>query len=85
MPAYKDAATALSENGFSIDLKCSDGICGVCKCDVLSGELDYRDFVLSKKTKAISNDSLPKLRGTGGRSLGDRFVSLTHALIATGG
>ena len=51
VPANKDAATVLSENGFSIDLKCSDGICGVCKCDVLSGEVDHRDFVLSKKQR----------------------------------
>ena len=28
-------------------MKCSDGICGVCKCGVLSGDVEHRDFVLS--------------------------------------
>jgi ferredoxin len=42
------------ENGIHIDLKCSDGICGVCKCDVFSGEVEHRDFVLSKKQRENS-------------------------------
>ena len=41
-------ADVLIENGYPIDLKCSDGICGVCKCGLLSGEVEHRDFVLSK-------------------------------------
>jgi ferredoxin len=38
----------LAENGIHIDVKCSDGICGVCKCGLVSGEVEHRDFVLSK-------------------------------------
>ena len=30
-----------------MDVKCSDGLCGVCQCGVLSGEIEHRDFVLS--------------------------------------
>ena len=45
--AEQDAARALVEAGVHVDLKCSDGICGVCKCGVLSGEVEHRDFVLS--------------------------------------
>ncbi|WP_282182412.1 reductive dehalogenase [Aliiroseovarius marinus] len=41
------AADALNAAGFHVDVKCSDGICGVCKCGVLSGEVEHRDFVLS--------------------------------------
>lgn len=41
------AADALNEAGFHVDVKCSDGICGVCKCGVLSGDVEHRDFVLS--------------------------------------
>lgn len=37
--------------GVHVDVKCSDGICGVCKCTLVSGEVDHRDFVLSKSQR----------------------------------
>lgn len=46
--AEQNAADALIEAGVHVDLKCSDGICGVCKCAVLEGDVEHRDFVLSK-------------------------------------
>ena len=33
------------------DVKCADGICGVCKCGVISGEIEHRDFVLSNRQR----------------------------------
>ena len=51
IPADKSAADVLNENGFKIDVKCSDGICGVCKCGLISGEVEHRDFVLSNKQR----------------------------------
>ena len=42
---------ALLAAGIHIDVKCSDGICGVCKCDIVSGEVEHRDFVLSKSQR----------------------------------
>lgn len=48
VPADKTATDVLTENGIPIDVKCSDGICGVCKCGLVSGEVEHRDFVLSK-------------------------------------
>ncbi len=48
VPADRSAADVLIENGYPIDLKCSDGICGVCKCGLNGGEVEHRDFVLSK-------------------------------------
>lgn len=51
IPADKSAAEVLLENGIAIDLKCSDGICGVCKCGLVSGDVEHRDFVLSKKQR----------------------------------
>ncbi|MDD9910561.1 MAG: reductive dehalogenase [Ahrensia sp.] len=48
IPADKSATDVLAENGIHVDVKCSDGICGVCKCDLVSGEVEHRDFVLSK-------------------------------------
>jgi len=39
---------ALAKHGIHIDVKCSDGICGVCKCGLISGDVEHRDFVLSE-------------------------------------
>ena len=41
------ASDALIANGYPVDVKCSDGLCGVCQCGVLSGDIEHRDFVLS--------------------------------------
>ena len=51
VPADKSATDVLAENGIHIDVKCSDGICGVCKCGLVSGDVEHRDFVLSKKQR----------------------------------
>ena len=48
IPADRIATDVLTENGIAIDVKCSDGLCGVCKCGLISGEVEHRDFVLSK-------------------------------------
>ena len=48
VPEDKSATDVLAENGIHVDVKCSDGICGVCKCGLVSGEVEHRDFVLSK-------------------------------------
>ena len=47
--ADEAATDALLAAGVHVDVKCSDGLCGVCKCTVLGGEVEHRDFVLSKK------------------------------------
>ena len=51
IPADKVPTDVLAENGIHVDIKCSDGICGVCKCGLISGEVEHRDFVLSKKQR----------------------------------
>jgi reductive dehalogenase len=48
VPADSVATDALLQAGVKVDVKCADGICGVCKCGVLSGDVEHRDFVLSK-------------------------------------
>ncbi|CRK75054.1 3-chloro-4-hydroxyphenylacetate reductive dehalogenase precursor [Nereida ignava] len=52
VPKDKTAADVLNENGIRVDVKCLDGICGVCKCGVKSGHVEHRDFVLSKAQRA---------------------------------
>ncbi|KIC36883.1 2Fe-2S iron-sulfur cluster-binding protein [Leisingera sp. ANG-M7] len=51
VPGEKTAAEALTESGIHVDVKCSDGICGVCKCGLIAGEAEHRDFVLSNKQR----------------------------------
>ena len=45
--ADESAAEALLAAGIHVDLKCSDGICGICKCGLIEGDVEHRDFVLS--------------------------------------
>lgn len=54
VPADKTATDALTEAGVMVDIKCSDGLCGVCQCQVKSGQIEHRDFVLSKKQQKTS-------------------------------
>ena len=66
VPADKTAADVLIENGVPVDLKCSDGICGVCKCGLVSGDVEHRDFVLSnaqRRTAIITCQSRAKEAG----------------------
>ena len=51
VPADRSATDVLAENGIAVDVKCSDGLCGVCKCGLVSGDVEHRDFVLSKSQK----------------------------------
>ena len=54
VPADRNPTDVLAENGIHVDVKCSDGICGVCKCGLVSGEVEHRDFVLSNKQRETS-------------------------------
>jgi ferredoxin-NADP reductase/ferredoxin len=51
VPADKSATDVLTENGIHVDVKCADGICGVCKCGLISGDVEHRDFVLSQSQR----------------------------------
>jgi reductive dehalogenase len=48
VPADRTAVDALTEAGVPVDVKCSDGICGVCSTPYVSGDIEHRDYVLSK-------------------------------------
>jgi ferredoxin len=49
--ADTSASDALIAAGVPVDIKCSDGICGVCKCGVTNGDVEHRDFVLSAQQR----------------------------------
>ena len=64
--ADEAATDALARAGVLVDVKCADGICGVCQCGVVSGEVEHRDFVLSRaqrETRMILCQSRAKAPG----------------------
>ncbi len=46
--ADEPLSDALLRAGIPVDVKCADGLCGVCQCTVLAGDVEHRDFVLSR-------------------------------------
>ena len=52
VPEDKSISDVLQEQGFALDVKCDDGICGVCKCGLVDGDVEHRDFVLSKAQRS---------------------------------
>jgi reductive dehalogenase len=51
VPAERSATEVLAEIGVLVDIKCSDGICGVCATPYSAGEVEHRDYVLSAKER----------------------------------
>ncbi|RJE84969.1 PDR/VanB family oxidoreductase [Paracoccus onubensis] len=44
----------LRGHGIHVDYGCSEGLCGSCMIDVVSGEIDHRDSVLSPEEQATN-------------------------------
>ena len=44
--------TVLSDNGVDVPSACAAGLCGTCITDVLEGDIDHRDGILSDDEKA---------------------------------
>ena len=55
VPAEKSILQVLREAGREVDYSCSEGICGSCITDVLEGEIDHRDSILSDEEKAAGD------------------------------
>jgi ferredoxin-NADP reductase len=51
IPADRSAADVLIEAGFPVEVKCSDGLCGTCVAVYAEGEVEHRDYVLSKEQR----------------------------------
>ena len=47
VPADRTIVDVLEENGCDVDTSCQEGICGTCIMQVLGGEPDHRDNVLT--------------------------------------
>lgn len=46
--ASQSPTDALADAGVAVSVKCADGLCGVCRCGLISGDVEHRDFVLSE-------------------------------------
>ena len=55
VPADKSILDILIEEGFDPLYDCKRGECGVCACDVVSGEIDHRDYILTAREKEAGN------------------------------
>ncbi len=49
--AEEKATEALARAGIEVNVKCSDGLCGVCATPYLKGDVEHRDYVLSKEQR----------------------------------
>jgi len=55
IPAGKTIIEVLEEAGLDLIYDCQRGDCGICQTDVISGEPDHRDVVLSEAERASGN------------------------------
>jgi ferredoxin-NADP reductase len=54
VPPDKSILQAASEVGVYVLSSCEEGTCGTCETDVLAGEIDHRDSVLSAEERAAN-------------------------------
>ena len=52
VPEEKSILEVLESHGFEVPFSCREGLCGTCVTNVLSGEPDHRDYVLSDDERA---------------------------------
>lgn len=52
VPADRSILEVLEENGFEVPFSCREGLCGTCVTNVLAGEPDHRDYVLTDEERA---------------------------------
>lgn len=45
----------LKTNGVHVDVGCSEGLCGSCMVDVVEGEIDHRDGILTPEEQATNS------------------------------
>jgi ferredoxin-NADP reductase len=58
VPKGSSVLKVLLDNGIAVDSSCQEGICGCCEVNVLEGEVDHRDSVLTEKEKAANKSMM---------------------------
>ncbi len=51
VPAGSTILFTLLDAGIHVPFSCGSGMCGTCETDVLAGEPEHRDFVLSESER----------------------------------
>lgn len=51
VPADRSILDVLEANGVNVPFACREGICGACETDVVCGEPEHRDLVLTNEEK----------------------------------
>jgi ferredoxin-NADP reductase len=51
IPEHKSILEVLEENGIDHPFSCREGLCGTCLTNVLAGEPDHRDYVLTDEER----------------------------------
>src|SRR5690606_3292617 len=51
VPPDRSILEALLDEGVDVPNDCRDGICGSCETEVLDGEAEHRDYVLTEKER----------------------------------
>ena len=51
IPEQKSILEVLEDHGFELPFSCREGLCGTCVTNVLEGEPDHRDYVLSDEER----------------------------------
>ena len=57
IPAGVPCLKVLREAGVDVDWSCSEGVCGTCETEVLEGEPDHRDSVLTAEER-LGNETM---------------------------
>ena len=52
--AEQSVSEVLQAAGVPVDVKCADGLCGVCAVPLLAGDVDHRDHVLSAEQRRLT-------------------------------
>jgi ferredoxin-NADP reductase len=55
VPADNSILQVLRAAGHDVDYGCSEGTCGTCILDVLGGDIDHRDFILTDEEKSAGD------------------------------
>jgi tetrachlorobenzoquinone reductase len=58
VPPDRSILDMLTEAGIEVPRSCEQGICGTCECQVLEGEADHRDSILSTAERAANQSMM---------------------------
>ena len=59
VPANRNVAEVLAEQGIAIPVSCMEGVCGTCITRVLEGTPEHRDCYFSEEEKARNDQFMP--------------------------